>query len=338
MPTFCKLQLKFQLDSSTSELTAIGSQIGAAKVQVELLERVAQLHTILESLKKQSLEDVGLVVYAQDVARAEAILSRAEDGIDTELEIWNSVQLESNKTFLNTLIKILKMMVALFIFPVERYKDLLLNHLEEAWNADVVWNNSEKESEVVLTLGSADRLAVTFQSLFFLDHLDRFLDDWSARLLEKVLQPLMHADSSLSTSEDGQQLQLAVGEEPVTQLHHLDCVMKNFSLLFQYLHARFDFDLNGTDVMQLIGRQIADEFAQSFMKLCLKSTLPSSSTLLSSPEYVAVLERVNQFEHDLLNLSFLSDRLLGEFAANVDVFFADKMCLESLTRARKLMW
>jgi len=100
MPIFCKLQLKFQLDSSTSELTAIGSQIGAAKVQVELLERVAQLHTILESLKKRSLEDVGLVVYAQDVARAEAILSRAEDGIDTELEIWNSVQLESNKTFI----------------------------------------------------------------------------------------------------------------------------------------------------------------------------------------------------------------------------------------------
>lgn len=198
------------------------------------------------------------------------------------------------------------------MFSVERYKDLLLNDLEEAWNANVVWNTSEKESEVVLTLSSADRLALTFQSLFFLNQLDRFLRDWSSRLLEKVLQPLMHADSSLSTSADGQQLQLAVGEEPVTQLDHLDCVMKNFSLLFQYLHTRFDFDLNGTGVMQLIGHQIADEFAQSFMKLCLKSTLPSSSTLLSSPEYVAVLERVNQFEHDLLSLSFLSDRLLGE--------------------------
>ena len=42
-------------------------------------------------------EDI-LVMYAQDVAKAEAILSRAEDGIDTELEIWNSVQLESKKS------------------------------------------------------------------------------------------------------------------------------------------------------------------------------------------------------------------------------------------------
>ena len=62
---------------------------------MDLLERVADLHTILESLKKRSMEDNDLVMYAQDIARAEAILSRAEDGIDTELEIWNSVQLES---------------------------------------------------------------------------------------------------------------------------------------------------------------------------------------------------------------------------------------------------
>ena len=50
---------------------------------MDLLERVADLHTILESLKKRSMEDNDLVMYAQDIARAEAILSRAEDGIDT---------------------------------------------------------------------------------------------------------------------------------------------------------------------------------------------------------------------------------------------------------------
>lgn len=82
-------------------MTAIGSQIGAAKVQVQLLERVAELHTILESLKKRSLDDEGLVVYAQDVAKAEAILSRAEDGIDTELEVWSSVVFEGINPIFN---------------------------------------------------------------------------------------------------------------------------------------------------------------------------------------------------------------------------------------------
>ena len=223
---------------------------------------------------------------------------------------------------------------------VKLYKDQLLNHLEEAWNADVVWNSSGNESEVVLTLSPADRLSITFQSLFSLQHLDRFLSDWSSRLLENVLQPLMHADSAVSI--DGLQLQLAVSTEPVTQLNHLISVMNNLSILFQYLHDHFNFELNGTEggptVLQLIGRQIADEFAQSFMKNCLKATLPTSSNLLNSPEYVAVLERVNQFERELLSLSFLSDSLLSEFAANVDAFFADKLCLESLIKARKLMW
>lgn len=44
-----------------------------------------------------------------------------------------------------------------------------------------------------------------------------------------------------------------------------------------------------------------------------------------------------QLEKELLDLGFVKDGVIGEFASNVDLFLADKQCLESLTKARQLM-
>ena len=46
---------------------------------------------------------------------------------------------------------------------------------------------------------------------------------------------------------------------------------------------------------------------------------------------------VVQLENELEDVEFLKERLIGEFAVNVDLFLADKQCLESLSRARQLM-
>ena len=46
---------------------------------------------------------------------------------------------------------------------------------------------------------------------------------------------------------------------------------------------------------------------------------------------------VVQLENELEDVGFLKERLIGEFAVNVDLFLADKQCLESLSRARQLM-
>lgn len=70
----------------------------------------------------------------------------------------------------------------------------------------------------------------------------------------------------------------------------------------------------------MVGAQIADQFAQSFIKLCLKATLPATSALLSSPEYHSALEAITVLEAQLLDTHFLTDRLMSEFAANVLVF------------------
>lgn len=44
-----------------------------------------------------------------------------------------------------------------------------------------------------------------------------------------------------------------------------------------------------------------------------------------------------QLEKELHDCGFLSEHVFGNFAVNVDLFLADKQCLESLTRARQLM-
>ena len=42
-------------------------------------------------------------------------------------------------------------------------------------------------------------------------------------------------------------------------------------------------------------------------------------------------------ENELEDVGFLKEKLIGKFAVNVDLFLADKQCLESLSRARQLM-
>ena len=253
------LQLKFQLDSSTNEFNSIGSQINAAKLQVQLLERVSRLHTILENLKRVTVED--LILYAEAVAEAESILNDAEDQIDTELDIWGSVK-----------------------FEIELNKDQLLKHLESSWNTEIQWIKKDSVTQLKL---NPDKLKDVFQALAIVGQLDRPLYDWSSRLFEEILVPLTKADTVISIEEN---LELTEGERPITELAELETAVKNISLTFQHLNQHLDFELKDVRVLQLVGQQIADEFAKLFVKTCLKSTLPSSSSLLSSPEYEKALQ------------------------------------------------
>ena len=173
-------QLKFQLDSSTTELNTIAGQIEAAKLQAGLLERVAQLHTLLEGLKKTEME-TDVVRYSQAVAEAGKILGQAEGGIETELDIWGPVK-----------------------FEVERCKDQLVKFLEDSWNGHVQWMSKSDQGEPVKVKLYADagKLKDTFIALASIDQLDRLLCEWSTRLLEEVLGPLMKADSVIQFEQD----------------------------------------------------------------------------------------------------------------------------------------
>ena len=240
-------------------MNSLGGQINAAKLQVELLERVSRLHTILENLKKVAVEDV--IQFAEAIAEAQSIFDDAEDRIDTELEIWSSVQ-----------------------FEIELYQDQLLKYLEDSWNNEIQWS---KKKFVSLKM-NPDKLKDIFKSLAIVNQLDRPLCDWSSRLLDDILVPLTKADTRVETNEN---LELHGGDRQVTNLSELENVVNNISKTFQHLKRFFDFQLNDVWVLHLIGQQVADEFVKLIIKSCLKSTLPPSSALLSSPEYAQALER-----------------------------------------------
>ena len=318
---FIFLQLKFQLDCSSKELTSISGQIEAAKLQAGLLERVAQLHTVLEDLKKTDME-TDIISYARFVALAESILSQAEDGLDTdagqqadtELDVWGSVQ-----------------------FEIQRHKDRLVEHLEGLWSSRIQWTKTSLKLDTEGGSSSSKSLQDIFVSLASVGQLDRLLCDWSARLLDQVLIPILKADSTVHCDSSDQLLDVTEGQESVTQLDQLQSVLANIWSVLDYLSSRLGFEVDGVRVLRLVGRQVSDQFVQAFIKGCLKPTLPASSSLLSGPDYQAAMKAVLVVEGHLLDTQLLQDRLLGQFAANVDVYFADKLCLESLNRARRLM-
>lgn len=234
--------------------------MNAAKLQIQLLERVASLHTILENLKRTNADSI--VTYSEAIAEAEAILNDAEDRIDTELEVWGSVQLE-----------------------IERHKCQLLKTLEDLWHAQIHWTKKENTATMKF---NPENLKGLFQSLTNIGHLDRYLCDWSNRLLDDVLIPLIKADTILQVADD---LVIIQGNRPVKALDQLEKVICNISLTMQHLHSHLGFKVSDSWVLELVGAQVADEFIKLFMKFCLKPTLPSSSALLSSSEYSLVLEK-----------------------------------------------
>lgn len=226
---------------------------------MQLLERVSRLHTILENLKRMTVED--LILYAEAIAEAESILNDAEDQIDTELEIWGSVK-----------------------FEIELNKDQLLKHLEDCWNTEIQWIKKDSITQLKL---NPEKLKDVFQSMAIVGQLDRPLCDWSSRLYEEILVPLTKSDTVIRIEEN---LELIEGEKPITELSELEKAVNNISLTFQHLNQHLDFELKDVRVLQLVGQQISEEFAKLFIKTCLKSTLPSSSSLLSSPDYENALQ------------------------------------------------
>jgi len=219
-------------------------------------------------------------------------------------------------------------------FEVEQHKNQLVKYLDDGWNCAIEWGRNDAIS---LKLSSVESLNRIFTALSIIEQLDRLLCDFGSRILEDVLIPILKADSSVQYAD---KLEIMEGKKMTDELSSLGVVLKNLSVIFQYLLKHFNFELNdGSKVLQLIGHQVSDEFSKQFVNNCLKSTLPSSSSLLSSPEYLSHLENVTLFDKGLRDIGFIVEdpSPMGEFVANVDVFFADKVCLESLTRARKLM-
>lgn len=109
----------------------------------------------------------------------------------------------------------------------------------------------------------------------------------SDRLFEEVLDPLMKAGSLLHISEDH--------FRPINRRSRCNgpgpagCRSTELVGSLPLLDGQFGFDLDGQRVLRLVGREIADQFVQAFIKKDLKSTLPSSSAFLSSWDYRAAL-------------------------------------------------
>ena len=301
--------MKAQLQCSTGELTTISCQIEEAKVQANLLDRLSQLYELIEDLKKTKLED-SITFYAKCVGQAEKILKEAEGSIETELHIWKSVYSE-----------------------VKAQSDHLLTYLDSCWNSEIDW---KRNNGLVLRLSSSARLKEIFQALYYVGQLEKLVCDLSGRILDEILVPLLNANAKIQCSEV---LELWEGCEQVTGLGSLQYVLDNVTAALQHLEKHFKFQLEGgEEVMPMIGHYLDEDFCKAFVKLCLKPTLPSESSVLYSEGYIVHLNRLRAFETFLHGIGFLSlPSPIGDFADNVDIFYADKECLTSLTKAREIM-
>ena len=290
--------------------------MNAAKAQASLLANIALLQDLLDGLKSTNLEE-DLVSYAKFVSQAETILIDAEGGIETELQIWESIQLE-----------------------LEKYKNDLMKQLDDCWLLNVCWESTA--DRLSLKLGPTDQLQNIFRALLSMNQLDRLLSDFSSRLLEDLLMPVLKADSTICVQDV---VQITDGRLPISDMNSLRPVLSKLSTLFDYLKGHLDFQVDkDRRALDMIGQQIGDDFSKHFVKQCLKTTLPHSSSMLASDEYVQHLEQVKRFEMKLRQVGLLAAdgdgdaaSAISEFVANVDVFFADKECLESMTKARQLM-
>ena len=305
-------QLRFQGQGSRS--TAVGQRMSWAIEQVELLQLVSKLHSSIQDLDKMTMKDC-IVPYSEKVSIAEQMFFAARDGLECDSDLWSKV-----------------------VFQLRNHKHKLQQHLEDCWHETIIWKQTGS-TEVEIGRDK-QHLKDLFSSLQSVGHLDELICELSTGILQDVILPAMKPDCRVERTNSG--LLVCPGDQSVTNTKRLIPVFENMAIIFMFMNQHLQFQLPHSDVsvMKMVGDNMSEEFTRNFIDLCLKPALVAGSP--ADPDAQTLLERIHHFELQLMHVGILTKEdqpsAISEFIDNLSTHYAGDECLESLCRARKLMF
>ncbi|KAK3876808.1 hypothetical protein Pcinc_018426 [Petrolisthes cinctipes] len=323
-------------------------------IGLEAVNIILTIHTLLDQAQKAQLNHNYLTA-AKNLATVDGLVKEAlEKEVEGELDIIHVLKEE---------------------ILVRRTQ--LLYTISEVWSETVTWEDTRTDDgvrAVMLTVCSGvgggqgntntntptDTLQQMVSASFLLGELQRHIAALANNLMKHFLQPIMKSGYKVNITQhnDGFSMQCCKSPSPPSPSPDPDTHTSNaaramhifLSLqeVFEMLHRTVLWvkvkteeegkeDDNNITLMQMLGKEIGEDFKCVLIRDCLAEAVPYSRAQLD--QYEQVKQSAEKFQQFLIEKGFFSesDQSLLEYAANVDVVFSNKACAYILDQARQLM-
>lgn len=234
-------------------------------------------------------------------------------------------------------------------------KTQLIYTIGEVWGETHSWdeerrNNGSRAVTLLIQLkqrkSSEDgfqKMQQMLEALHMLGELQRRIKTLGKNLMTHFFKPIINNAAQLKVTErnDGYLIQVtqpgntkdkAPATVVFTDIQHVFAILHS-----ALLHIKIKHGEEETSLMQLLGKELSEEFTHVLIKDCLAEAVPYSRSQLDQYEEVKLAAK--DFQQFLTEKGFYepSEKSIIEYAANVDVVFINKACAHVLERARELM-
>ncbi|CAL4121290.1 unnamed protein product, partial [Meganyctiphanes norvegica] len=317
------------VESSVGEVGGIVGRWREVVCTLSAAQTLLNIHTLLEEAHQTQL-DHNFLTTARNLAQVEELIAAAaEEELESQLEILESLQEE---------------------LVVRRHQ--LLYTIAEVWTETITWEEESHSSgsrsvTLVIKSQSAEQLSEVQQilgALYMLGELTRKVKQLGNNLMTHMIKPIITLSTSVKASERIDRFALEVITESTatankpSALTVFSSLRQVFEVLFKcLLRCPIGKEEEGLTLMQLLGKQIGTEMTDILIKDCLAEAVPCSRKQLG--EYDVVRDATQEFQTYLAGLGFYDpeEKSIIEYASNVDVVFSNKACAHHLERARELM-
>ncbi|PNF35888.1 hypothetical protein B7P43_G08563 [Cryptotermes secundus] len=285
---------------------------------MQLVHQLVDIDTAMKAAKQA--QEKGCYLDAAMKLRSLGSLLEQCSGAELQLEIYET--LISKKTLL---------------------EEHFVYDMKDIWKSSLKWEEAGPEKNVKKVIlkvatGNIMQMEQMMQALNYFEHLDFYLRKFGNKVLKYLLEPVITMKSTVEIHEETNLTIIEIESYAASPKPHYTVIFSIIIDVFDFLYSHLNFAIEeDVTLMNRLGEIISEEFCEFFIKNCLSDTIPSHSNDLEA--YKVIAKATEDFQDHLVEIGFLgtSNQSILEYARNVDVMFANKICRKLLGRARDIM-
>lgn len=320
------------LEGSVDEVGGVVRRWREVVGGLEAASTLLTIHTLLDEAHQAELEYEFLKT-AENLAKVEKLLEDAsEKDVEGQLDLLSTLQED--------------MLVR---------RTQLVYTIGEVWSETVTWEEErlgDGSRSVTLVVQAVKfeskedglhKLQQMLGALHMLGELQRRVTALGKNLMNHIFKPIINDAAKVKATDrsDGYSIQVTLPAN-TKEKAPASTVFVHLTQVLRILHSallcvNIEADEGEISLMQLLGKQLGQEFTEVLIKDCLAEAVPCSRAQLE--DYEEVKSDTQKFQDFLIEIGFYGpdNKSIIEYAANVDVVFSNKACAHLLERARELM-
>lgn len=310
------IKLMDELESCSCEMSTLSDSLQEHKLALNTLDRIIAVHACLEATHESMRNKC--------FYECSASLQNAQDVVKS------SPDLKEARIFTHLCREVVIL------------RERLLFEMSEIW-ADCVHfdvDNNNKQTEVALSIKTSlsTEIKQIIPTLFRVSD-SAIIQRFFKKLKDRILLPIILHESVVSVKEtkEAAVLSLSINEQNGSP-YYLQ-VFDKLIRVIEFVRTQLNVNIpeNNGDFIEAMGHSMAQEITTSLIKNSLSEAIPSQADQLES--FGDIVANAEKFQASLQQLGFLPHNY-GSFiddASGTSVFFANKIYLSYLDRARTIM-